>query len=187
MISEVFAGLSPAQETDMTPIKTLTRAAAMALALLAAPTSAHEATKGDLMIAHPQARPNLPNRPTAAYMVISNAGDAVDRLVAAKSDAFGAIEIHTVEKQGDVMRMMPVEGIDIPAGGEVALKPGGFHLMMFEGAKAFRIGEMFPVTLTFRDAGDVEVIVKVDKISGGMAHGSGGHGTLHGNHGKVSE
>lgn len=142
--------------------------------------NAHEITVGDLTITHPQARPNLPNRPTAAYMVITNDGKAADRLLSAKSSAFGAVEMHTTIKQGDVMKMMPVDVIEVPAEDSAVLEPGGLHLMLFEGSKAFKVDEMFPLTLTFEQAGEVEVMVKVEKISGGMSHGQ--HGSGHSGH-----
>jgi hypothetical protein len=41
------------------------------------------------------------------------------------------IELHTVEKQGNDMVMHQVPSIDVPAGGEVKLMPGSFHVMLF--------------------------------------------------------
>lgn len=176
----------------MTPIKTASRAIALALALVlpAVPAVAEDATKGDLTILHPKARPNLPNRPTAAYMMITNAGTDADRLIRATSTAFGTIEIHTVEKHGNVMKMLPVDAIEIPAGGEAMLAPGGFHLMLFDSAKPFKIGETIPMTLTFERTGEIDVTVRVERITGGMSHGgAGGHGghSGHGNHGKAKQ
>ena len=102
----------------MTLITQAFRAGAMALGLLMAAQTAdaHETKKGDLTVINAHARPNLPNRPTAAYMAISNDGETGDRLISARSDAFGTIEIHTTMKHGDVMKMMPVDAIEVPAG-----------------------------------------------------------------------
>jgi len=62
---------------------------------------------------------------------------------------------------GDVMRMREVDGIDVPPGQRVELKPGGMHIM-FMGLKApLKAGDSFPATLTFQKAGDVKVSVKV--------------------------
>ena len=155
----------------------------LALAPFAHPAVAHETVAGDLTIDHAYGRPNLPNRPTAAYMKIVNAGDEGDRLISAASAAFGTIEIHTMEMEGDVMKMRPVEGVDIPAGGAAELAPGGVHLMLFDAAQQFKIGDSYPLTLTFENAGEVEITVNVEKVTG-HGHGEHGHGEHgHGDHG----
>lgn len=180
----------------MNLLKTASRAAALTLALVSSNAQAHETVAGDLTIIHAQARPNLPNRPTAAYMVIANDGETTDRLIGARSDHFGTIEMHTTLKQGDVMKMTPVEGIEVPSGDAAVLEPGGLHLMLFEGNERFKVGDEFPLTLVFEKAGEVVVTIKVEKISG-AGHGSDGdhgdhgdHGVKHdgnGTHGTVSE
>lgn len=141
----------------------------------------HEVTAGDLIITHPAARPNLPNRPTAAYMVISNDGQNADRLIAASSPAFGRIELHLSSRKNGVMTMEMVPGIDVPEGGAAELKPGGYHIMLFDADALLKDGDMFPMTLTFEQAGDVEIKVMVDKrINAGGHGGHGGHGAKHG-------
>lgn len=155
-------------------------AALLALAMLVSiPANADDVTAGDLTITHPQSRPNLPNRPSAAYMKISNAGAEDDRLIAARSESFGTIELHTVEHQDGVMKMMPVEAIGVPAGGEAVLEPGGFHMMMFGATRRFKIGDTFDAVLTFEEAGDVTVTFDVEKIRHGskkMNHDGNGSG-----------
>jgi len=59
------------------------------------------------------------------------------------------------------MAMRQVEGIDIPAGGEVMLEPGGFHIMLFDLAGPLTVGDTVPVTLTFEQAGEVKVDAEV--------------------------
>ncbi|MEM7056268.1 MAG: copper chaperone PCu(A)C [Pseudomonadota bacterium] len=155
-------------------------AAILGLILFAAamaPASAHEFAKGDLMIDHPAARPNLPNRPVAAYMVIMNNGAEDDRLLSATSPSFGAVELHMSSMENGVMRMEQQDAIVIPANGQTALEPGGLHLMLFKAEKAFKEGDSYPLTLTFEKAGDVEVTVNVEKIVAGEKE------TDHSNHG----
>ena len=140
-------------------------------------SGAAETTSGALTISDPQARPNLPNRPTAAYMVIANNGAEADRLLSAASPVFAAVKIHPVMKHGDVMKMMPVDGIDLPAGGTAVLEPGGFHIMLFGGEAAMKVGDMFPLILTFERGGQVEIMVHVRKIGHDRKHGDhSGHG-----------
>ncbi len=94
---------------------------------------------------------------SAAYMTIENGGDSVIRLVAAATDAAGLVEIHEVQMENDVMKMRPVEGgIEIPAGGSVELKPGGYHVMLMELKRELVAGEAVSLTLTFEMGEDGE-------------------------------
>lgn len=154
---------------------------AAALMMVAPAAKAGEATTGSVTIMNPTARANLPNRPTAAYMMILNEGTEADRLIAARSPAFGTIELHTSSMKDGVMRMKKVDGIEVPADGTALLAPGGFHLMLFEAERPFKVGESYMMTLTFEKAGDVMVEVKVGKISGG--HNQSNHGSHSGQSG----
>lgn len=147
---------------------------------------AGDTASGDLMIKQPTARPNLPNRPTAGYMVIMNHGQSADVLLGASSPAFKAIELHTVKMDGHVMTMQQVKGINVPPGEKAVLAPGGYHLMLFDAVKRFKDGESFPVTLTFDQAGDVEISVQVDRRAGTDYAGHGDHSD-HSNHGGHAE
>ncbi|MEM6421446.1 MAG: copper chaperone PCu(A)C [Pseudomonadota bacterium] len=164
----------------MTSARILALASA-GLVWLAAAASAHDFKHGDLMVDHPWARPNLPNRPTAAYAEIHNSGESADRLIDASSPAFGRIELHTTTKDGDIMKMQRVEGIDVPAGGMAELAPGGLHVMLFDAVQIFEEGDSFPLILTFEEAGAIAVEVNVEK-RGPDAGGHGDHSD-HSNHG----
>jgi len=133
------------------------------------PPSASGAVIGDLSIADARVRPPMGGQSiAAAYLTVENAG-AADRLIAARSAAAEMIELHTNEKQGDVMTMRRVEAVDIPAGGSVELAPGGLHLMLFGvDADALAAG-IVDVTLTFETAGEITVAAHVGE------HGGRGH------------
>jgi periplasmic copper chaperone A len=158
-------------------------AAALAAVLLTAvPAAAHDYQLGDLTIGHPWARASAGlARNGAAYLTIHNAGAAGDRLVAAAGDVAERIELHTHLMEGDVMKMRQVEAIDVPAGGDVALQPGGRHIMMI-GLKAPLVeGERFPLTLRFAEAGEITVEFAVEAV-GAMGeseehHHGEGHGS----------
>lgn len=146
----------------------------IALALVAQPASAGEmahdkmpgeVTKAPIEITGAWVRTALPRRPSAGYLSIANTGDAVDRLLSVSSDAFDAVEIHRSSMKDGVMRMTPVDGVEIPGGGEVALEQGGLHLMMF-GAKGLKEGETVTLTLTFETAGKVTLTAPVLKRAG---------------------
>ena len=92
---------------------------------------------------------------SAAYLVLANRGKTADKLVQAQSDVADAVEIHTTEKQGDVMTMRPVDGVDVPAGGQAKLEPGGFHIMLIGLKRDLNAGDTAPLTLRFQQAGQV--------------------------------
>ena len=152
----------------------LTFAACAAVLSLAAPALADAITIKD-----PFARASSPSAKSgAAFMQIANSGETEDRLVAARSDVAQRVEIHThIQDANGVMRMVEIEdGIVIPAGGMAMLQRGGDHVMFLGLIESLDHGETISVTLTFEQAGDIEVPIPVDleRMPGAGAHG--GHG-----------
>jgi len=117
-----------------------------------------------------------------AYLTVVNAGKSRDRLVAATADVAKRVEVHTHINDNGIMRMRQVDGIDLPAGGTIQMKPGGYHVMFIGLHKPLKKGETFPVTLVFEKVGEVKTSVEVRSVGamgGGMKHdmkGHGGHG-----------
>jgi copper(I)-binding protein len=62
---------------------------------------------------------------------------------------------------GGMMTMQPVESIEVPADGTVALEPGGYHVMLLDVQKELVPGDTIEVTLTFELAGEVTVTADV--------------------------
>jgi len=133
-------------------------------------------TLGPLRIEAPWTRAALEGRQGAGFLTILNTGAAADRLVSASSPVAGRMELHTHIRDGDVMRMRPVEDIPVPAGGSVTLQPGGLHLMFMGLTRNVTAGETIPVTLRFAEAGEVTVQLRVEAAG---ARGPGGHGHRH--------
>ncbi len=107
---------------------------------------------------HPQAKMS------AAYMTIRNAGSANDRLLAASSPICEVAELHHVLKDNGMMKMRPVAFIEIPGGGEIRLKKGGFHIMFIRLKHQLKPGSSYPVKLTFEKKGAVELNLPVKKM-----------------------
>ena len=72
--------------------------------------------------------PTIPVR--AGYMTIHNPATGTQSIVAVRSEAFASVEIHRSFMQDGMMRMEPVDNIEIEADASVKLEPGGMHLMM---------------------------------------------------------
>lgn len=157
-------------------LKRLALVAAFALTTAAFAMS-HEARVGDLTLNHPWARATAPGAPVSGgFMKIANAGSAPDYLVGGSADFADKVEIHEMFMEGDVMKMRPVEGgIEVPAGGEVELKPGGYHVM-FIGMKKQIVPDTYEkAKLVFKNAGEVEVEFAVEEMKmGGMDHSAHG-------------
>lgn len=149
-------------------------------AAFALPATAHDYTLGDLQIIHPWARASAGNAMNGAvYVEIVNGGSAPDRLIAAATPAATHAELHTNISENGVMKMRPVEAIDIAPGQHVVLEPGGLHLMLMGLVAPLVEGDSFPITLTFEKAGSLEVSAKVASV-GAMPDGNGDHGNEHG-------
>ena len=125
---------------------------------------AHEFKVGDLEIEHPWSRATPPGAKVAGgYFNVVNKGSTPDRLLSISSDISDKAELHEMGVKDGVMTMRPVSGgLEIPAGGKVALKPGAFHLMFTGLKRQPKQGEKFPATLTFEKAGSVKVEFAVE-------------------------
>ena len=139
-------------------------ALAASFALLALPARALDYKLGAIEIGQPWTRATPPTAPSGVgFLTTTNTGTTPDRLIAVKSPAADKVEIHEMTMDGNVMRMRELEkGVEIPPGGTVELKPGGFHIM-FMGLKApFAKDTKVPATLVFEKAGsiDVELLVQ---------------------------
>lgn len=98
----------------------------------------------------------------AFYLTITNNGDKTDRLISIETEASEIVEIHDVEMDGNVMQMSPQHsGVEIPPGETIVLEPGNMHAMMIGLTESLIAGEKFNATLTFENAGEVEITVPI--------------------------
>ena len=144
--------------------RNIVRLVVAAAFFVAAPALAHDYEAGDLKIEHPWSRATPPAaRVGAGDLGIVNRGGTSDRLISASSPAAGRVEIHEMRMDGGVMRMRELpSGVALPAGQSVALKPGGFHLMLMELRAPLKQGSSVPMTLVFERAGKVEIELSVE-------------------------
>jgi copper(I)-binding protein len=99
---------------------------------------------------------------SAAYFVLHNRGGEADRLVAARTEVAGVVELHRSAIEDGVMRMRQVEAIEVPASGQMRLEPGGYHLMLIGVKRELRNGDRFPITLEFELSGTQVLEVEVE-------------------------
>ena len=99
------------------------------------------------------------------FMTIVNAGKADDRLVSATSPVAVEVQIHDMKMEDGVMRMRQLaDGLAVPAGARVELKPRSLHLMFMQLKAPLAVGQSFPVTLKFEKAGAVTTQFRVEAM-----------------------
>ena len=69
--------------------------------------------------------------------------------------------------------MLPVVALEIPAGGSVDLKPGGYHIMLMGLKAPLKKGGMVMLQLKFEHAGLVDVMANVGDVAEDHAHTEG--------------
>jgi len=103
---------------------------------------------------------------TGAFMTLTAKDNA--KLVGVSSPVAGVAEIHEMKVEKDVMKMAALpNGLDLPAGKAVELKPGSYHVMLMDLKAPLAKDTTVPVTLTFQDAKGVKSNVEL-KVQVGM-------------------
>ena len=100
----------------------------------------------------------------AAYFTITNPTTQNDRLLRAESEVADVVQIHNMTFEKGVMQMGEVDGLNIPAGGKITLKPGGYHIMLMGLKEPLMAGAKFNVNLNFKKAGTKSVPVAVRAV-----------------------
>lgn len=112
------------------------------------------------VMAHmPWSRPLAPGANVAAgYAHLMNHSSKDERLVSARAEGVGRVEIHTMSEVDGVMQMRPLDGgLALPVNSMAKLQPGGDHLMFFDVTRSWNEGDSVPVTLVFESGLEVPV------------------------------
>ncbi|EGJ11903.1 MULTISPECIES: copper chaperone PCu(A)C [Rubrivivax] len=138
-----------------------------ALLSLAAAAASAQTTVKDAWIRGTVAQ----QKATGLFAQISSAQGG--RLVGASSPVAGVVEVHEMAMDGNVMKMRALaNGLALPAGQTVELKPGGYHVMLMDLKQALDVGSTVPVTLIFEGADQkresVELQVPVKAMNAAM-------------------
>jgi len=135
--------------------------------LLAVAAQAHQFSVGNLVINHPWARPTAPGMPTgAAYLSVTNHGAREDTLIGAHSPAAVRVEFHRTSIEAGMARMRPASSLVIEPGDTLTAAPGGLHLMLVDLNAPLVKGTTVPLVLTFKEAGEVTVQLKIELQDG---------------------
>jgi copper(I)-binding protein len=106
-----------------------------------------------------QLPPSIPVR--AGYLKIDNPGKLALRIDSISSPLFDTVEMHESKLVGDVLSMVELEDIELPAGQGVEMRPGGKHLMLIGPRQALNIGDMVEVVINFADGSSRSTLLEV--------------------------
>ncbi len=125
--------------------------AVLASVMITAPAMAADArTTSGLTIQAPWTRPAMAGMNGVGFMVIVNAQAKPITLLRAESPVADKVEMHSSSMTDGVMSMRRQDqGVLIPAKGQVAFAPGGYHFMLLGLKTPLTLGQKVPVTLIF--------------------------------------
>lgn len=110
--------------------------------------------------------PAMPNTMAAVYLDI--AVHQPDTLLGGNASIAQSTEMHATTEDRGMMRMRPLESLDLKAGETVRFERGGKHFMLMGLSRPLSQGEKFPMTLRFAKAGEIPVTVEVRAPGEGM-------------------
>ena len=153
--------------------------------LLSTAVASDTYTIGDIVIDTPYSRSTPPMAPVGGgFMTLTNNGAEADTLISGSSTFSKSLEIHEMSMKDGIMKMAELEnGLVIPAGESVSLKPGSYHLMFIGLTEQLKPDERRKATLKFEKAGEIDVefvvrdILKMDHST--MDHSKMDHSSMH--------
>ncbi|MCD9096932.1 copper chaperone PCu(A)C [Luteimonas fraxinea] len=127
--------------------------------------NAADASAG-IVVSEAWIRETPPNAAVAGgYLTLRSS--AADRLLSVDTPAAASVEIHEMSHEGGMMRMRELaDGVELPAGAEVTLKPGGNHLMFIDPVEPVRAGQSIEAKLRFANAPEQAVTFEVRPLAG---------------------
>lgn len=120
----------------------------------------------NITLEHAWARPTAGAATTgAAYFTVTDKGSA-DHLVGVSTPIAATAELHETINDNGMMKMRSVPSIALESGKPVTFKPGGYHVMLMGLKSPLKVGDSFPLTLTFEHAQPITVAAKVEAAGG---------------------
>ena len=123
----------------------------------------------DVEIDGAYARASIPNVPnSAAFFVIKNNSDKDIAITSANSDIAEKNELHTHIKENQMLKMMKIEKLVVPAKSSLELKSGGDHIMLMGLKKELKAGDEISLELSFSDGDKKSIKVPVKDLASTM-------------------
>ena len=123
----------------------------------------------DVEIEGAYARASIPNVPnSAAFFVIKNNSDKDIAITSANSDIAEKNELHTHIKENQMLKMMKIEKLVVPAKSSLELKSGSDHIMLMGLKKELKVGDEINLELSFSDGDKKSIKVPVKDLASTM-------------------
>ena len=103
---------------------------------------------------------------SGGYFTLHNGGSKPVVLTGADSPGCGMLMIHKSEDKGGMSSMVHVSEVPVAAGADVEFTPGSFHLMCMDTKPSVKPGANVPVTLSFKDGGQLTTQFPVRNAAG---------------------
>lgn len=148
-------------------------AAAVLLACAAPASVCAQVTVSDAWV-----RATVPaQKSSGAFMRVTSPVPA--RLVGVSTPVARVVELHKMELKGDRMKMGAVDAVELPAGKEVNLASGGYHVMLMDLKRQLKAGETVPLTLEVVTGKDQRSTVLVNATVKPIATRAAAHAQQH--------
>lgn len=134
------------------------------------PVVADEFVAGEITINNPWSRPTPPGATIGVgYMAITNNGDSDVTLTSAVTPRAKNVSIHESSMKDGITSMRSLkQGLAIPAGETVELKPHSYHLMLEKLDMPLKEGESIPLTVNFTGTDAMTIELSVEPMDGDM-------------------
>ncbi|MBC3879177.1 copper chaperone PCu(A)C [Undibacterium sp. FT79W] len=128
--------------------------------IAAAVASVTLAAQAEIVVKDAWVRATVPQqKATGAFMQIQSTKNV--RLIEVQSAAAGLVEVHEMKMDNNVMKMRAIPQLDVPAGKNVELKPGGYHVMLMDLKAQAKAGDTVTLKLIFEDENKKQETVDV--------------------------
>jgi copper(I)-binding protein len=139
---------------------------ALIIVILLAATSLAGADSG-LQVSEPWIREAPPtSRVLAGYLTLVNTGNNTVTVTAISSPDFKNAEIHRTVIEEGIARMLAVKQLEVPAGGQLMLEPGGYHLMLFDPMRTLTEGETVTLIIHLDNGNQMSATAPVIRKTG---------------------
>lgn len=104
--------------------------------------------------------PAVKGNPAVAYFTLHGGKDDTV-LLSVTSPAVIRSELHESMTSGGMAAMAPISRVPLPAEGEIAFKPGGKHVMLFDVDPTVEAGGTIPLVFTFANNDRIQIAAPV--------------------------
>jgi copper(I)-binding protein len=100
---------------------------------------------------------------TAGYVTIKNSSDTPDKLLDVWSPTIDNVSVHQTKEVDGVFKMLAADNLEVPANGELTLKPGSYHIMIMGLDSPLDSTSTITICFEFEKAGIVHVVFPTSK------------------------